>query len=242
MQKLIVSLVLVFLPISGYALSRQYEQCANAVIGASADDCGIADEYARLYEKMEVVYKAAVKSKPELLKNQSKWLKKLKKDCPEVLGTTSSYRLRLQCLAEETEARISELENDNVNTFAVNTFENGSNERKLVMDSLRIPVQKELTVPVQFVVSVLNVVGDYVFVMGVPQQKSGKPIDYRRTIHKYAYEEGAFDDGITALLKRDGRTWRVLTYNIGATDVSFGCWWKEYKVPKELFTVALDEC
>ncbi len=107
-----ICLVLVFLPISGYPLSQQYKQCAKEVLGASMDDCGINDEYDRLHEKMEIVYKTAVESKPELLKDQSKWLEKLKKDCPEDFGTSSSYRLHTQCLAEETEARLSQLENN----------------------------------------------------------------------------------------------------------------------------------
>ena len=107
-----ICLVLVFLPISGYPLSQQYKQCAKEVLGASMDDCGINDEYDRLHEKMEIVYKMAVESKPELLKDQSKWLEKLKKDCPEDFGTSSSYGLHTQCLAEETEARLSQLENN----------------------------------------------------------------------------------------------------------------------------------
>ena len=82
------------------------------------------------------------------------------------------------------------------------TFEMGTPERKAVMDALRVPVQKDLGVPVQFVVQTLNVVGNYAFMMGVPQQKNGKPIDYLKTSHKEHYESEAFEDAITALLKR----------------------------------------
>ncbi|MEI6745787.1 MAG: hypothetical protein WCL34_07490 [Methylococcaceae bacterium] len=128
------------------------------------------------------------------------------------------------------------------NVFA-QTFEMGTPERKAVMDALRVPVQKDLDVPVQFVVQTLNVVGSYAFMMGVPQQKNGKPINYLKTSHKEHYESEAFDDHITALLKLNGKKWKVLTYNIGGTDVFFGCWWKEYNAPKSLFDgSALPDC
>jgi hypothetical protein len=46
-----------------------------------------------------------------------------------------------------------------------------------------------------------------------------------------------FDGDATAALlkKRDGK-WKVLQFTIGPTDVPWGCWWKEFKAPKEIFS------
>lgn len=117
------------------------------------------------------------------------------------------------------------------------------NERKEILDALSIPLQKELKVSVQFVVHELNVLGKYAFIQGVPQQKNGQPINYLKTPYKEHYESGAFDDQFLALLKRSGRNWEVLVYDIGATDLVDACWWKEYNVPKVLFGHGgLEEC
>lgn len=123
---------------------------------------------------------------------------------------------------------------------SLKTFATGTAERKAVMDALRGPVQSELNVPVQFVVNKLNVSGDFVFLIGVPQQKDGKPVDYTKTKYKEQFNSGAFDDGICALLKRSGSSWKILSYEIGSTDVPYTCWWKEFKAPKEIFEGAAD--
>jgi hypothetical protein len=123
----------------------------------------------------------------------------------------------------------------------VKTFAAGTPERKAVMDVLRGPVQSELNVPVQFVVNKLNVSGDFVFLVGVPQQKDGKAIDYTKSRYKEQYNSGAFDDGIVALLKRSGSSWKILSYEIGSTDVPYTCWWKQFKAPKEIFDGAADD-
>lgn len=130
-------------------------------------------------------------------------------------------------------------------TFAqeVKSYPTGSPERKAVLDALREPIQKELNVPVQFVVNKLNASKNYAFLVGIPQQKTGKAIDYSKTRYKEQYASGAFDDGICALLKNEGGVWKVLAYEIGSTDVPYVCWWKEYKAPKAIFDgAASEEC
>lgn len=113
--------------------------------------------------------------------------------------------------------------------------ERDSAERKAIMNALRVPVEKELKKKAIFAVSHLKVQGNWAFMTGTPQKADGSQMDYRGTIYQQEQENGAFDDGIVALLKKTGGKWRVVKYLIGATDVPYGYWWKDYKAPKAVF-------
>ena len=118
---------------------------------------------------------------------------------------------------------------------AVRTPKPGSAERKALMDALRVPVGKKLKRPVIFKVDALKVQGDWAFLRGVPLQKDGTPVDYRGTEYAQAKKEGVFDDWICALMRRQQGKWRVVTYVIGATDVAYEGWDKQYKAPPAIF-------
>lgn len=111
----------------------------------------------------------------------------------------------------------------------------GDPVRKAVLDALRVPVEKELKRKVVFKVEELRVVGGWAFVRGVPQQPGGKAMDYRGTPYEQRENEGAFDDGFSALLRQKAGKWTVVVYNIGATDVVWADWPEKYKAPPELF-------
>jgi hypothetical protein len=104
-----------------------------------------------------------------------------------------------------------------------------------VLEVLRKPIEKELGLPIQFAVGEFKKVQNFAFVIAGPVQKNGDPIDYAKTPFKSAVENGVFDPGIFALLKLENKTWKVVTYTQGATDVPYVCWWKEFNAPKELF-------
>lgn len=104
-----------------------------------------------------------------------------------------------------------------------------------VLEVLRKPVEKELGLPIQFEVVEFTRIKDFAFVIAKPLQKSGDPIDYTKTPFKDAVVNGAFEPGVCALLKLENKTWKVVTYTQGSTDVPFVCWWKEFSAPKELF-------
>ncbi|MBK7996108.1 MAG: hypothetical protein IPK14_22850 [Blastocatellia bacterium] len=70
---------------------------------------------------------------------------------------------------------------------------------------------------------------------GQPQGVDGKAIDYKVTPYREALEEGLFDDGICALLHKEAGKWKVVVYVIGATDVAWDGWDKEYKAPQAIF-------
>jgi hypothetical protein len=83
------------------------------------------------------------------------------------------------------------------------TPEPNSPERRAIMNSLRVPVEKELKQKVVFRIRRLNVQNGWAFLDGVPQQPGGKPVNYTVTRHQTAIEAGAFDDGILALLRTE---------------------------------------
>jgi hypothetical protein len=111
----------------------------------------------------------------------------------------------------------------------------GSAERKAILDALRAPVEKELKRKVVFKVDGLKAQGGWAFVRGVPQQPGGRAMDYRGTPYEEAIREGIFDDWFCALLRRERGRWRVVTYNIGATDVVYSNWPEQHGAPRALF-------
>lgn len=115
------------------------------------------------------------------------------------------------------------------------TPKQGSPERKALMDALRLPVEKDLNKKVVFKVDHLKVQGDWAFMRGVPQQSNGARMDYRGTAYQQAIKAGFFDDWICALWRNKNGRWQVVKYVIGATDVVYDGWDKEYGAPAAIF-------
>ena len=111
----------------------------------------------------------------------------------------------------------------------------GSAERKAINEALRAPVERELGQKVVFKVDQLKVQGGWAFLRGVPQTPAGGQLDYKATSYRQQVEEGMFDDGVVALLRKQGGRWRVVKYVIGATDVPYVSWDKDYKAPAAIF-------
>jgi hypothetical protein len=111
----------------------------------------------------------------------------------------------------------------------------GSKERKAIMDTLRVPVEKQLKRKVIFKVDHLKVLNGWAHMRGRPLNPDSSPIDYKGTPYQEAVDEGAFDDGVYALLHKVKGKWKVVTYNIGATDVVWDGWDKEYGAPSAIF-------
>ena len=105
----------------------------------------------------------------------------------------------------------------------------------LVLDALRASVEEKLAQDVIFEVEWLKVREEWAFMRGTPRRADGGPVDYRNTIYREAVEEGVFDDWICALLTyRNGR-WSVTAEAIGATDVPYVGWHREFGAPREIF-------
>lgn len=115
------------------------------------------------------------------------------------------------------------------------TPERGSQERKAILDALRVPVEKQLKQSVIFKVDHFKVQSGWAFILGRPQKPDGSQIEYSGTVYQDAVDAGAFDDGIVALLRNTKGKWRVTQFVIGATDVPYVDWDKKYRAPRAIF-------
>ena len=106
------------------------------------------------------------------------------------------------------------------------------------MDLLRVPVEKELKQKVIFKIDHLKVMSGWAFMTGKPLRSAGKNVDYKKTIYREAVDSGAFDDWICALWRKQGSKWRLVRYAIGATDVVWDPWPKDFGAPKAIFPYA----
>lgn len=108
--------------------------------------------------------------------------------------------------------------------------------RKTLLDALRPDVERDLGQKVKFVVRLLRVQDSWAFATLVPRTPVGAPIDFGRTRHAERQREGMLDgDTLYALLQQGPGGWRVRTFVIGPTDVTWAGWPEEYGAPKTLF-------
>lgn len=124
-----------------------------------------------------------------------------------------------------------------VSNFAqtVTTPEKGSAERTAILNALRVPVEKELKQKIQFAVENFNVQGNWAFLDGASQTMTGGEPNFKNTQYQGRIDVDAFDNNIFALLKKTAGKWKVVTYQIGCTDVCYLPWVKDYKAPKAIF-------
>lgn len=115
--------------------------------------------------------------------------------------------------------------------------------RKEILEALKSKLQPQLKLKPKLLVKQLSVKGGFAYYAGEVRNENGQEIDFRKTSFREAVQEGLFDGPNTnALLKKVQGKWKVLTYSIGPTDVPWGCWWKEFKAPKEIFDYAEEDC
>lgn len=125
------------------------------------------------------------------------------------------------------------------NAFAqkIWTAKPGTKTRKAILNSVRVPVQKELKQKIIFLVNEFKVSGRWAFVSGEPLNKNGKKPNYKGTKYEQDVKDGLFDDNFFALLKKTGKRWRVVSYEMGCTDVCYSHWSEKYKAPKSIFSL-----
>ena len=118
-----------------------------------------------------------------------------------------------------------------------------STDRKQILDALRNKLKPDLQLSPKLVVNHLYVKNGFAYFIGHVKDGNGKDIDFRKTVYKDEVEAGVFDgDNTNALLKKTGGKWKVLAFVIGPSDVPWGCWWKDYNAPKEIFDYAEKRC
>ncbi len=111
----------------------------------------------------------------------------------------------------------------------------GSAERTAILNTLRIPVEKELKQKIQFSVEQFKSNGGWAFLGGDPQNMNGGRPNYKGTGYQKAIDADMFDNNFFALMKKVGGKWKVITYAIGCTDVCYATWWRDHKAPKAIF-------
>ncbi|HMQ03558.1 MAG TPA: hypothetical protein PKD26_06555 [Pyrinomonadaceae bacterium] len=122
-----------------------------------------------------------------------------------------------------------------VSAQAIYTPPRGSEERKAILDALRIPVERDLKQKIVFNAENFRVMGSWAFIGGDPQTPSGGRPNYRGTRYWEAVRSDAFDNNFFALMRKTGSKWRVVTYAIGCTDVCYADWWRRHRAPKAIF-------
>jgi hypothetical protein len=111
----------------------------------------------------------------------------------------------------------------------------GSAERTKLLETVRLPVEKELKQKVVFIVHFLNVQGNWAFLSGDLQTPSGGRPNFKITKYKRDEQYGIMDSNVQALLRKSGGRWKVVQTAIGCTDVCYVDWWKRFKAPKAIF-------
>jgi hypothetical protein len=111
----------------------------------------------------------------------------------------------------------------------------GSDERRVVLNAARVPVERDLGQPVVFKIRHLRVSADWAFLYGIPQGPGGRSIDYTKSIYAEDVKAGAFNEGAAVLLARAGAGWRVVTYSVGFGDVVWDVWDEEFGAPEWLW-------
>ncbi len=116
----------------------------------------------------------------------------------------------------------------------VTTPKVGDPIRKALFNAMRPAFEKDLKQKVIFQVDVLKMLNGWAFITGKPRQPDQSPINYKKTRYQADIKEGAFDDGYCALLHNTNGKWKLVTYEIGATDVAYAGWAKQYHAPKAI--------
>jgi len=112
----------------------------------------------------------------------------------------------------------------------------GTAERAAIMDAVRATTQRQLRgQQVRFVAHHLRAMNGWAFLFGEPRRVDGRRFDYRGTPYQEAFEAGAFDSNVSALLHREGGRWRVVAFDMGATDVVWEDWPTRYHAPPQVF-------
>jgi hypothetical protein len=116
---------------------------------------------------------------------------------------------------------------------ATTTPEKSSPVRKAILNSLRVPVERDLKQKIVFVTDDFKILANWAFVSGRPTTPSGGRPNLKGTA--WDGSEDMFDNNFFGLLKNDGRKWKVVAYALGCTDVCYADWWRKYKAPKQIF-------
>ncbi|MFP4327851.1 MAG: hypothetical protein ACLFQL_07565 [Paracoccaceae bacterium] len=115
------------------------------------------------------------------------------------------------------------------------TPDRGTALRGALMDAAREPVQREIGVPILFVVDVLNTDGTWAYLQGHPVNSNGSDIDWSRTRFAHEMAGGFMSDVVMVLLRNEAGRWTVVDHVLGPTDVAWYDWVAAHGLPEWFF-------
>ena len=113
----------------------------------------------------------------------------------------------------------------------------GSRERVAILDSVRAPLKPLFVEPVWLLVDVLNVDGDWSFVLAQVEGPAGAAAHYLDPEHAEAAAAGGMSRAVATLLRLEAQGWQIVAQSVGPTDVSWETWTDEYSAPREIFAL-----
>ena len=113
----------------------------------------------------------------------------------------------------------------------------GSSERATILDSVRTPLMPLFVAPVRLKVDVLNVDGDWAFVLAQVQDRDGAAAQYRNPAYVEAVAAGGMSQAVATLLRLDAQGWQIVAQSVGITDMSWEAWPAEHAVPQRIFAL-----
>lgn len=119
---------------------------------------------------------------------------------------------------------------------SLHTPPKGSAERKLILDTARVPLSKDLGKPLVMLVRTLNTDGHWAYLQARPLSADGtSPFDWSGTPYAEYIRDGSASDILMVLLVKKGGAWRVVDTAIAPSDVAWANWVDTYHLPDRLF-------
>ena len=104
-------------------------------------------------------------------------------------------------------------------------------QRAAILEACRPAAEAELGVPVRLHVRTLRVEGRWAFLLATLQDRSGGPIDLKRTTRADAAAQGMVSNDYVALLSHGEAGWSVVASAVGPTDAVWADWPATYGAP-----------
>lgn len=117
---------------------------------------------------------------------------------------------------------------------ALRTPDPESAEGKAIVAAVVERIDTDLGFPTTVRIDQMSVQDGFALISGTPRTAAGEPIDYKKTAYAEAVKQGAFDDGVLALLAYENGAWTVLEFELGATDFPGEYWIEKRQAPTGL--------
>lgn len=163
--------------------------------------------------------------------------KKQGRTCEDVLATLIATAPPPSAPAKPSDTTASEqTQGTEEEVGKLHTPAKGSAERKLILDTARGPLSKDLGKSLVMIVQTLNTDGHWAYLQARPLSADGtSPFDWSGTPYAEYIRDGSASDILMVLLVKRGSAWRVVNTAIAPSDVAWSTWVDTYHLPERLF-------